>query len=88
MKNKVMIKAIFPSIDREYDIRIPVNELVWRINKLIVKAIYDMNGMKLDLRTDNFVLINKTTGRVYKNNEVIIETDIRNGSEIVFLKEM
>ena len=83
-----MIKAIFPSIDREYDIRIPVNELVWRINKLIVKAIYDMNGMKLDLRTDNFVLINKTTGRVYKNNEVIIETDIRNGSEIVFLKEM
>ena len=87
MKNKVMIKAIFPAIDREYDIKIPVCELVWKVNKLIVKAIYDMNGMKVDLRRDNFTMINKTSGRIYNNNEIIIDTDIRNGTELVFLKE-
>ncbi len=88
MKNKVMIKAIFPAIDKEYDIKIPVNELVWKVNKLIVKAIYDMNGMKIDLRRENFTMINKTSGKIYTNNEIIIDTDIRNGTEIVFLKEL
>ena len=88
MKNKVMIKAIFPAIDKEYDIKIPVNELMWKVNKLILKAIYDMNGMKIDLRRENFTMINKTSGKVYANNEIVIDTDIRNGTEIVFLKEL
>lgn len=85
MKNKIMIKAIFPTIDKEYDIKIPINELVWKINKLIVKAIYGMNGIDIDIKED-FVMINKTTGEIYKNNVAIIDTNIRNGTEIVFLK--
>ena len=88
MKNKVMIKAIFPSIDRQYDIKIPVNEVAWKINKLIIKAIYDLNGIAIDIRNDNFLMINKTTGKVYENNIAIIDTDIRNGTEIIFLKEI
>ena len=55
MKSKVMIKAVFPSIDKEYDINIPVNELAWKVNKLIVKAIYDMNGIPVDLVNDKFI---------------------------------
>lgn len=87
MKNKVMIKAVFPSIDKEYDINIPVNELAWKVNKLIVKAIYDMNGIPVDLVNDKFIMINKTTGETYRNNVAIIDTNIRNGAEIVFLRE-
>ena len=87
MKNKVMIKAVFPSIDKEYDINIPVNELAWKVNKLIVKAIYDMNGIPIDLKNDKFIMINKTTGETYRNNVAIIDTNIRNGAEIVFLRE-
>jgi len=88
MKNKVIIKAIFPTLDYEYDIKIPVNEIVWKVNKLVVKAIYDMNGMKIDIRKDNFVMINKSTGKIYENNETVINTDIRNGTEIIFLNEL
>lgn len=87
MKNKVLIKAIFPSIDKSYDIKIPVNELVWKTNKLIVKAIYDMNGIEIDLKNDTFLMLNKVTGEVYKNNVAVIDTNIRNGTEIVFLRE-
>ena len=87
MKNKVMIKAVFPSIDKEYDINIPVNELAWKVNKLIVKAIYDMNGIPIDLKNEKFIMINKTTGETYRNNVAIIDTNIRNGAEIVFLRE-
>ena len=87
MKNKVMIKAVFPAIDREYDIKVPVNEIVWKVNKLITKAVYDMNGLSIDIKQDNFLMINKTTGKIYNDNSVVIDTDIRNGTEIVFLKE-
>lgn len=87
MKNKVLIKAIFPSIDREYDIKIPVNEIMWKVNKLVVKAIYDMNGINIDIKNDNFVMINKNNGNIYQNNTIVIDTDIRNGTEIVFLKD-
>lgn len=87
MKNKVIVKTIFPSIDKEYDIKIPVNELSWKVNKLIVKAVYDMNGIHIDLKEDKFVMMNKSTGKIYTNNVPIIDTDIRNGTEIVFLRE-
>ena len=38
MINKVLIKLIVPAAGQAYDIFIPVNELVWKINKLIVKS--------------------------------------------------
>lgn len=87
MKNKVMIKAIFPAIDKKYDINIPVNELTWKVNKLVVKAVYDLSGIHVDISKQNFVMINRTTGKIYDNNIPIIDTDIRNGTEIIFLKE-
>ena len=86
MKNKVLIKATFPAIDKSYDIKIPVNELAWKVNKLIVKAVYDMNGIHIDMKNDNFLMINKISGEIYKNNVSIIDTNIRNGTEIVFLR--
>ena len=87
MKNKVIVKAVFPSIDKEYDIKIPVNEAIWRIKKLTTKAIYDVSGLPIDIKKDNFLMINKTTGQIYDNNSVLIDTNIRNGTELVFIKE-
>lgn len=87
MKNKVIIKAVFPAIDRTFDIKIPVNELVWKVSSLVSKAIYDMNGLAFDINTDNFAMISKSTGKIYESNLAIIDTDIRNGSEIIFIKE-
>lgn len=88
MKNKVLIKAIFPAIDKEYDIKIPVNEVIWKINKLIIKSIFDLNNIEIDLKNENFIMMNKTTGKIYSNNMVVIDTDIRNGSEIFFIPEI
>ena len=39
MENKVLIKLIMPELDEEFDIFIPVNELIWKIKKLIIKSI-------------------------------------------------
>ena len=82
MKNKVLVKVISVELENEYDVFIPVNEFIWKIKKLIIKAISDLSNSNLDMESD-YILINKETGRVYKESEIVIDTDIRNASELI-----
>ena len=84
MNNKVLVKIIMPELDDSFDCFIPVNEVVWKIKKLILKSISDLTNSNFDLRAD-YVMVNKDNDRVYNSNEIIINTDIRNGSELIFL---
>ena len=85
MNNKVLIRLIVPDIDVSYDVFIPVNELVWKIKKLLLKSVSDMTSIPLDLNA-NYVLINKDSCNVYGNNDIIINTDIRNGTELLLIR--
>lgn len=84
MNNKVLIKLVVPSLNNSYDIFIPVNELVWRVTKLIVKSVSDLSRVTLDIN-NKYILINQNTGKIYDINEKIIDTDIRNSTELVLL---
>ena len=84
MNNKVLIKLIIPELSESYDVFIPVNEIVWKIKKLLVKAVSDLSGTILDQNLD-YVLIDKNTCKIYDNNEIIINTDIRNSSELILM---
>ena len=86
MNNKVLIKLIVPEIDDNFDIFIPVNEVIWRIKKMLVKCINDLDGVNLDMNKD-YLLIKKDNNRVYNNNEIVIDTDIRNTSELLFISK-
>ena len=86
MKNKVLIKLIVPELDDTFDIFIPVNEVIWKIKKLIIKSISDLNGTQLDLQKE-YILLNKDNCKIYSNNEIVINTDIRNASELIMLSE-
>ena len=84
MKNKVLIKLIIPELDTNFDVFIPVNEVIWKIKQLLLKSINDM--INIPLNTDiNYVLLNKSNSRIYSNNEIVINTDIRNGTEIILI---
>lgn len=84
MENKVLIKLIVPEINNEFDVFIPVNEVIWKVKKLIVKSISDLTNIDLDLK-DSYCLINKCNSKIYDNNEIVINTDIRNASELVLI---
>lgn len=84
MKNKILVKLIVPEIDSTYDVFIPVNEVTWKVKKLVIKSIFDLSGGALDLKK-SYALINKVDGKQYDNNSVIIDTDIRNATELVLL---
>lgn len=84
MKNKVLVRLIVPALNNSYDIFIPVNEFVWKVTKLMVKSVSDLSRIELDI-SKKYALINQSTGKIYGINEKIIETDIRNATELVLL---
>lgn len=84
MNNKILIKLIIPEFDLSYDLFIPVNEVVWKLKRLIMKSIQDLSGVSIN-NIDEALFINKDNSRVYNNNEIVINTDIRNGTELILM---
>lgn len=86
MKNKVLIHLIVPELASDFDLFIPVNELVWKVQILILKSVCDL--CNIDMNNDlNYYLLNKDTNRIYNSNEIILDTDIRNGSELLLISK-
>lgn len=86
MENKVLIKLVMFDKDECFDIFIPVNEIIWKIKKLIIKSISDIKNQNIN-PNDEYLLINKDTAKIYDNNEIVINTDIRNGTELIMFKK-
>ena len=84
MNDKVLVKLFVPELDVNYDIYIPVNELIWKVKKMLIKAISEMSGGLLMVDRE-YALINKTTSVNYNNNSVVIGTDIRNATELILI---
>ena len=85
MENKILIKLYVPMLDDTYDIFIPVNEYIWKINKLVVKSISDLSDESLPIN-NNYIFINEESGVIYDNNAIVINTDIRNCSKIILIE--
>ncbi|MEE3342496.1 MAG: hypothetical protein VZS44_00185 [Bacilli bacterium] len=86
MKNKVLVRLIVPEIDCDFDLFIPINELIWKVKKLVVKSVSDLTGESLDLEKE-YILLNKMTNTIYSNNDIVVNTDIRNATELVLITE-
>ncbi len=83
--NKILINLYVPNLNQHYDLFIPVNEFIWKINKLVVKSISDLSDGKL-LMNQNYVIANIETGKIYDNNDIVINTDIRNTTKLALIK--
>ena len=85
MNNKVLIKVIFPELDKEVDLFVPVNQQIWKINKMVVKSIFDLSGIHFQTNF-TYQFMNKMSGKLYDGEETILKTDIRNGTELVMIR--
>lgn len=84
MENKVLIRLNVLELDTKFDVFIPVNEIVWKIKKLLVKVVSNMFDISLD-SSMHFLLMNQENCRIYEENEIVIDTDIRNGTELLLV---
>ena len=85
MNNKILTKLMVPEFEISFDLFIPINEIVWKIKKMIAKSISDITSV--DFNTNDYILIDKNSSRIYKNNDIIINTDIRNTAELLFVSK-
>ena len=63
MENKVLVKLIVPEFEQSFDVFIPVNEVIWKIKKMMIKCIADL--MSIELSQDTIcILLNKNTSTI------------------------
>lgn len=84
MNNKVLVKLIIPEIDGEYDIFIPVNLRIGTVIKLLNESLKELNQETIN-KDNKKMLYNCSDATPYNFNDLVRNTNIRNGSIIIFV---
>lgn len=84
MDNKVLVRLYIPKIEEQYDVEVPLDKQIYVIIQLLVKAVNELSGgyykpSKMPM------LYDKITAKAYDVNLTVIESSLRNASEIVLL---
>ena len=81
MEYKVLIKLYVPEIENTYEMYIPINRTVGEVVRLMNQIVHNMSEV-FPIR-ENIHLYNRYTNSIYPRNQLIRDTDIRNGTELV-----
>lgn len=84
MKNKVLICLIVPDIDKKYDVYIPINKKIGNIIALLGRAVQDLNPGEFTFN-NKIQIYNQKSGMRYDLNQIVKNTDIRNGTGLVLM---
>ena len=84
MNNKVLVTVNVPSLEKSFDIFVPVNRRVHNVIALVNKSLFDISGHAFNME-NTYTLYNAETGAPYDMNSLIRDTDIRNNSSLILL---
>lgn len=82
--NEVLVKLYVPVIDEQYDIWIPLDKDIYTIIMLLTKSVNELTKGYYKPDTMPY-LYDRITAKVFDINLKVIETEIRNGTELVML---
>ena len=84
MNNKILVKILVPEIDEVYDVFIRINIRIGMVIKLLHDSLTEVsNG--LYVVKNNRKIYNVEDANPYPFNKLVRETNIRNGSTIIFM---
>ena len=78
-ENKVLVSLYVVSLDKKIEIYLPINEKIGNVLILLKKSLFET-----DINKD-LVLLNLRSGNIYKNNDLIRDTDIKNGAKLILV---
>ena len=78
--NKLLVDLYVLALDKHFEIFIPVDEKVGNIVNLLDNSLLSMVS-----NNNKFALLNLYSGAVYKNNDVVRNTDISNGTKLMLM---
>ena len=84
MNNKILIEIEIPSIEKKYDVFIPINKKVGTIKRLLEQALIELTDKAYQITEDaNFY--SKEDGEMYNVNHTVRDTNLKNGSRIILI---
>lgn len=84
MKNKVLVELIVPEMEVSYDVFLPINKKIGNIVVLLNKAIAELTN-DCYKGSNKTALYNKINNKKYNSNDLLSNTDIRNGTILILL---
>lgn len=82
--DNVLVKLYVPMLEEIYDVWIPSHKRICNVIILLVKAINELND-NCYKPSETPILYDKITAEIYDVNLKVIETNIRNGTELILL---
>lgn len=83
MEYKVLVTIYLPEIEEKYEMYLPVNKYVGDILYTLSKIFND--SCKVFPERKNAILFNVDTGNSYNPQVLLRNTDIKNGSELIYI---
>ena len=84
IENKVLITVNVPSLEKKYDVYVPVNRKVYSVINMLKTSLFELSLGSFNVNK-NYVLYNEESGIIYDMNLLVRDTDIRNGSTVILL---
>lgn len=83
-KDKVLVKLYVPKMELQYDLFLPLGKQIYEIINLLVKSVNELSGGYYNPKSLP-MLYDKATAKAYDVNLTIIESTIRNGTELILI---
>lgn len=84
MKNKILIELIVPDVEEKFNLFIPASKRIGNVIVLVNKSVAELtNGAYIG--TDRSALYNRDTGKMYEINDLVKNTDIRQGTSLILM---
>ena len=84
MDDKVLVNIIVPILEKKYEIFLPVSKTVGETIILVSKALVELSNGHYNYQNKE-KLYNKVSGVQYNLSDIIKNTDIRNGTDLIFI---
>ncbi len=84
MNNKILIEIEIPSIEKKYDVFIPINKKIGTVKKLLEQALVELSDKAYEPVEDTN-LYSKENGEMYNVNHTVRDTNLKNGSRIILI---
>jgi len=81
--NKVYVILYVPLISERYEMFLPISKKIGSITRLLTKSVNELSDGTFPIKDS--LLYDKKDGIMYDLNIKVIESNIRNGSEIILI---
>ena len=83
MDYKILVEFHIPEIEEDYEAYIPINKTIGEVSNLLLRVLREKYSTFAE--GGDIKLYDRYTYRVYRENDLIRNTGIKNGSELIII---